>query len=277
MRDYLIFQLYGPLASWGDIAVGETRPSALTPTKSAILGLVAAALGLKRPDTIHYENDQPRTSSEQAECDAGHAKLAEGYGMAVKVEAFGLPLSDYQTAEVPKGRHFASRRDEITEVIHQKRSGNFKGTILSRREYRQDAFCAVALWSRTEALHTLDELRRALLEPGFTLYLGRKACPLALPMHPRVVKAVEWVEDALAGVSLSTTLEGLAAAGGGEMLKLVRHFELNQTTLLWDDDAETRLEREQTVTRRDTPLSRRRWQFKTRDEHRAHLVTGDPS
>ena len=30
MRDYLVFQLLGPLVSWGDIAVGETRPSALT-------------------------------------------------------------------------------------------------------------------------------------------------------------------------------------------------------------------------------------------------------
>ena len=75
MRDYLVFQLYGQLASWGDIAVGETRPSALTPTKSAILGLVAAALRLKRPDTIHYEHDEPRTARERAECEASHLPL----------------------------------------------------------------------------------------------------------------------------------------------------------------------------------------------------------
>jgi len=75
VRDYLVFQLYGPLASWGDIAVGETRPSALTPSRSAILGLLAAALGLKRPDTAKSEPE--REDWEQA-----HAALAQGYGLA---------------------------------------------------------------------------------------------------------------------------------------------------------------------------------------------------
>ena len=51
IRDYLVFRLYGPMCSWGDIAVGEVRPSTVHPSKSAILGLIAAALGVKRPDT----------------------------------------------------------------------------------------------------------------------------------------------------------------------------------------------------------------------------------
>jgi CRISPR system Cascade subunit CasD len=38
MRDYLLFRLYGPLAAWGDIAVGEYRPSFAHPSKSAIIG-----------------------------------------------------------------------------------------------------------------------------------------------------------------------------------------------------------------------------------------------
>ena len=27
MNDYLVFQLYGPMAAWGEIAVGEMRHS----------------------------------------------------------------------------------------------------------------------------------------------------------------------------------------------------------------------------------------------------------
>ena len=50
MPEYLVFQLYGPFMSWGDIAVGEMRPSAMMPAKSAILGLLAAAVGIKRPE-----------------------------------------------------------------------------------------------------------------------------------------------------------------------------------------------------------------------------------
>ena len=50
MLDFLIFQLYGQMASWGEIAVGEYRPSRDYPSKSAIIGLVAAALGITRDD-----------------------------------------------------------------------------------------------------------------------------------------------------------------------------------------------------------------------------------
>lgn len=272
MRDYLVFQLYGPLASWGDIAVGETRPSALTPTKSAILGLVAAALRLKRPDTIHYEHDEPRTTRERTECESTHIKLVEGYGIAIKMEAAGLPLSDYHTAQVPSSgtgrnrRTFANRRDEL--ITGHKADLN---TILSRREYRQDVFCAVALWARPDIPYPLESLRHALLEPGFTLYLGRKACPLALPLQPEVIKA-EYVDDALATVSVRTVLSKLAEAEERDESRLARHFGPTTPVLLWDSDAETRLVPEQTVTRRDAPLSRRRWQFKVRDEHRAYLA-----
>lgn len=262
MRDYLVFQLYGPLAAWGDIAVGETRPSALTPTKSAILGLVAAALGLRRPDTA--DNEADRQAWENA-----HAALADGYGLAVKVECPGLPLSDYHTAQVPssgKGKNrmvFATRRDEITRI-----SRHDLNTILSRREYRQDAFCAVALWARAAPPHDLNALRERLLAPVFPLYLGRKSCPLALPLAPRVVSAPN-VETALVGVSLAATVESLEGFWKGWQ----PHAWLREVrpVLLWDADAETGIAPQESHTRRDQPASRRRWQFAVRTEHRAHL------
>jgi CRISPR system Cascade subunit CasD len=36
--DVLVFRLYGPMASWGEIAVGESRHTANYPGKSAIIG-----------------------------------------------------------------------------------------------------------------------------------------------------------------------------------------------------------------------------------------------
>lgn len=268
MRDYLVFQLYGPLVSWGDIAVGETRPSAMTPTKSAVLGLVAAALGLHRPDTA-------RTETECAEWESRHIALAEGYGMAVKMETLGLPLSDYHTSQVPSsgsGRNrktFSSRRDELTRG-HK----SDLNTILSRREYRQDAFYAVTLWARDNAPYTLRDIRLALLEPCFMLYLGRKSCPLALPLQPEV-KSAEAVEDALASLHLEGILARVAeASGDAGWTKLHTRFQPSAPLLLWDSDAETRLSPEQTVTRRDATLSRRRWQFTVRDEHQTHLGQG---
>lgn len=265
VRDYLVFQLYGPFASWGDIAVGETRPSALTPSRSAILGLLAAALGLKRPDTA--ESDAEREEWERA-----HVALAQGYGLAVKVDYPGQPLSDYHTAEVPKGKGFATRRDEVAEVLRLKRSGtSFKGTILSRREYRQDAFAACAIWARDGAPYALTVLRDALDSPVFPLYLGRKSCPPALPLDPQVIGAAT-VEAALEHATLAATLARLEEFWKGRKPEAwLREAGAHRPMVLWDDDAETGLSKDETHTRRDQPLSRRRWQFSVRSEHRTHL------
>ena len=49
MREHLVFLLSGPMASFGGYAGHERRGSGLVPMRSAVLGLVGAALGI-RPD-----------------------------------------------------------------------------------------------------------------------------------------------------------------------------------------------------------------------------------
>ena len=106
------------------------------------------------------------------------------------------------------------------------------------------------------------------------LYLGRKSCPLALPLQPEVQSA-EAVEDALASKHLTGVLGQVAEAGGdAEWNKSYTCLETSSPLLLWDGDAETRLLPEQTITRRDAALSRRRWQFTVRNEHQAFLDKG---
>ena len=76
MGDYLLFRLYGPMASWGDIAVGEVRPSQTHPGRSAALGLVAAALGVER-------------DREEA-----LGAIERGYGFAVRIDRALAQLPD---------------------------------------------------------------------------------------------------------------------------------------------------------------------------------------
>lgn len=271
MRDYLVFQLYGPLASWGDIAVGETRPSSFAPAKSAVLGLIAAALGLRRPDTTHDE-------ALRQQWDAQHVSLAEVYGMAVKLTRPGLPLTDFHTAQVPSSgsgrnkRIFATRRDELTWMPR-----NELHTILSRRDYRQDAFAGIALWARRDAPYPLHEIRRRLLEPEFVLYLGRKSCPLALPLNP-VIASADVVETALSELSFAAAIKQIL---GDDPTAdwLIRQMAEVSPMLLWDTDTETGLPKDgqSSFTRRDTSTSRRRWQFTVREERRAHLPSGGPT
>ena len=114
---------------------------------------MAAALGLKRPDTVESE-------AGRAEWESRHAALARGYGLAISVQALGVLLSDYHTAQVPSSgtgrnrRTFPTRCDELTWLPRAKLN-----------EYRQDAFATYALWARENAPHTLAELRDALQEP----------------------------------------------------------------------------------------------------------------
>ncbi len=81
MTSFLLFTIYAPFASWGDIAVGETRGSWDRPSRSAVLGLLGAALGIVREDQ------------------AAHDALDIGYGVAVRADAVGVALRDYHTAQ----------------------------------------------------------------------------------------------------------------------------------------------------------------------------------
>jgi CRISPR system Cascade subunit CasD len=240
--DYLMFRLYGPLAAWGSIAVGQERPSDAHPSKSALLGLLAAAMGIRRSERER------------------HQRLAAAYGFAVRVNASGTLLRDYHTAQVPPERRHVrhyTRRDELqAEALN---------TILSSRDYRCDALYTVALWVQDEAArpYALDELAEGLQRPRFTLYLGRKSCPLALPLQVCRLSATH-LEAAFQTVSFQD----------GEDLEALQLME--SSLMYWEADLSGvdagGLEPVQTITRRDQPLDRQRWQFATRREHQAWMT-----
>lgn len=193
MPEYLLCQLHGPLAAWGSVAVGEIRPSAPAPTRSGVLGIVAAALGIRRGD-------------EQA-----LSALCAGYGLAVRVDAPGEQIIDYHTIQAPKARgkrEFFSRRDELLQKLEP---GEDLTTILSRREYLVNGLFTACLWATAEPPYPLNVLAETLSRPRFSLYLGRKSCPLALPLNPTVVQA-ENPARALAAYQLAPEVRGLVPA-----------------------------------------------------------------
>lgn len=243
MTEFLIFRLYGNLSAWGDIAVGEIRPTFTHPSKSAVLGIIAASLGIRRED------------------DEIHRSLAESYGFAVRVDQMGLPLSDYHTTQVLSsgtGRNrtsFSTRKDEITSLPKFKLN-----TILSRRDYRMDAAYIPVIWDNAnDSLYSLKDLLRSLERPVFAPYLGRKSCPLALPMQPQIISAPS-IREALHKASFVREVLGI-----GET-----------TSLYWEPGCDSGIEKQHVFTRRDYPLSRTRWQFDNRHEFHAYL-DGDGS
>lgn len=249
MPTFLIFTLWAPLGAMGEIAVGERRTGFDRPAKSAIVGLLAAALGIERREEERLRD------------------LAEGYGFAVRTDHLGSVLYDYHTAQVPSARRgvrWSTRREELAEPG--------PNTILSKREYREGPWFTVALWARSGAPTSLEELARALERPRFTLYFGRKACPLGLPPSPAVIEARD-LGAALLDYDRGRTeparrLRGLLLRSG----RPVRlHLDADDAVDLGSHWRPRRIER-----RRDRLLSRRRWQFGPRGELVAEAVETAP-
>ena len=234
---FLVFQLQAPLAAWGDVAVGDYRGSREHPGASALIGLLGAALGVRRDD------------------EAGHAALRDGYGFAVGTVAAGHLLRDYHTAQVPgrsslKGRPHRTRRDELSVPKHE------LNTILSTRDYRQNAAWVVAVQALAGAPFSLAALAQALREPRFVLYLGRKCCPPATPLAPAVAEAAS-AHAALAAY--------LATADPPAVL----------LSMAWADGVEAGLPPHLSAPRKDRLIRRRGWQFGDRTEHLALLAEDD--
>jgi CRISPR system Cascade subunit CasD len=247
MSLFIGLTLYAPLASFGAIAVGERRESWSRPAKSAVLGIVAAALGLDRVD------------------ESGQAALVAGYGYAVRSDRPGTPLADYHTVQVPpRKRGFPTRRDELASERLE--------TILSRRDYRIEALHTVLLWARDTAPTSVEAIAAALGRPHFLLYLGRKACPFGLPLTPRLVEGATVIGAFDAYDGLMT----LAERSLRDSLGLMPDENGSIST---DADAPVplggqSLRRER---RRDEALSRAGWRFGLRDELILTRKPGSPS
>lgn len=238
MAEFLVFRLYGPMASWGEVAVGELRPSALHPSRSALLGLLAAALGLRR------------------EAEAEQGELGRTLRFAVSVESAGVPLSDYHTAQVAP-----LRRGRIVTTRESQLRGRRDGleTILSRRDYRCDALYRVAAWHEGESpLRSLAELALALERPVFTLYLGRKSCPPGLPLGPQVVSApsaAAALERAQLPEPFPLPVERLRDGGRANL------------GVFWEGSPNAAgFRADQSFLRRDDPVSRLRQTYRVRRE-----------
>ncbi|WP_433697575.1 type I-E CRISPR-associated protein Cas5/CasD [Nocardiopsis sp. CA-288880] len=129
--------LAGPLQAWGSASRFARRGTENAPTKSGIVGLLAAALGRDRTADL-----------------SDLAALRFG----VRVDQPGVRVRDYQTA-----KHL------VTGV----------SMPVSERFYLSDAVFVAAVEGDPELV---ADLYRAVREPVYLPYLGRRSCPPARPV-----------------------------------------------------------------------------------------------
>jgi CRISPR system Cascade subunit CasD len=230
------------MAAWGDIAVGERRGTWGRPSRSGVLGLVAAALGIERSEG------------------PAHDRLEAGLGLAVCIDRPGRPLRDYHTAQSPSSRknvRWPTRRDELDPE-------NDLNTILSERSYLVDLDAIVLLWRRDGAdVPTLPDIAQRLSEPKFVLFLGRKSCPLGLPLKPHLMQAKTPV----------AALDAYRSEAAFERAVLYRSSrdEARSRPELWLDEKDAHdfglaTHIAERTTRRDRVRDRPRWHFADRSE-----------
>jgi CRISPR system Cascade subunit CasD len=152
MAATLFLRLEAPLQAWGERARWSVRDTAPEPTKSGVVGLLGCALGIA--------------------ADAPLAELAAALRMGVRLDRPGQRLSDYQT--VSGGVMSAEGK------VKSNANTGKPETVVSPREYLADASFLVALQG-ADAL--IDRLARAVQNPVWTVYLGRKCCPPARPLY----------------------------------------------------------------------------------------------
>jgi CRISPR system Cascade subunit CasD len=180
----LLLRFAGPMQAWGTQSRFGLRETGLEPSKSGVIGLLAAALG--KPREEHEGDGYPKLSTLAA------------LRMGVRVDRPGVMLKDYQTVG---GKH---RRDDQDYGIMSASGDKSKNAVVSHRFYLADASFLVGLEARgVEDEGLLDTLHLAVQRPRWQLCLGRKSFvpgePVSLPddwwsplMLNEALKDYEW-------------------------------------------------------------------------------------
>ena len=188
--------LTGPLQSWGGPAPGVyERPTDAMPSLSALVGIIANALGRRRHDPID--------------------DLADGATLTVRADRPGMLLNDYHTVGT------AGRYALAAETGRQ-----LKNPVVTNRRYLSDA-AFLAVYEPPNGGISADDVFSALLKPARPLYLGRRSCVPAerIPVcvtaeSPEAVlrraKLLRNTEDRLTIASVSTDMDYFRAAGSNE-------------------------------------------------------------
>ena len=160
----LIFGFNAPMASFGTASKAKLRDTESRPTKSAILGMCAAALGYDR---------------EAAD------KLGPLYKLNVATwSTYRGKIDDYQTISAfdrARGPMTSFRRAQMTRY-------DMTTDNKVRKIFLTDVQVRAALWANeAESEALLEEIGAALPQPVFSLYAGRRSCPISLLVPPTIV------------------------------------------------------------------------------------------
>ncbi len=198
MPEFLILRLQGVMQAWGEHTYEDYRPACLFPTRSGLTGLLGACLGIERKDKNEL------------------IKLSESFIYAVRAdknEFSPQKIKDYHT--IRKARKTDGSEND--------------NPVVSKREYLYDAKFTVALQFSESSEYTLQMIQKAITYPKYTPFLGRRSCPISLPLFESIVPA----ENILSALKLVAPHNGTVYSEfkKGEPAKLTVRDVLNRQGL----------------------------------------------
>ncbi|MEU5427156.1 type I-E CRISPR-associated protein Cas5/CasD [Streptomyces olivoreticuli] len=150
-----LLHLAAPWQAWPAPALFNTRPTLRHPTRSALTGMIGAALGI-RHDPV-----------------TGYADLSELSPLryTVRIDRPGTQRRDFHTV--------GGGDSSTVHIGDGGRRANGKGTLVSYRWFLADAAFTVAVTCADTDLTA--RCAQALRAPVFSLYLGRRGFPPSYP------------------------------------------------------------------------------------------------
>lgn len=214
----LLLRLAGPLQSWGGATRNMTRGTRRAPSKSGIVGLLAAALGRRRGADL--------------------TDLAD-LRLGVRVDQPGVVLIDYHAVTGAS----QAPNDPAAQRLPTASGGRLSAsasTKITHRHYLSDAVFVAALEGPA---NLIDTCANALLRPRYPLFLGRRSCPPAWPVLIRTSDAdltaalrdLPWqASEAEQRRRVRETINENPDRPTGELV-LTAHVEAPDGTEAWDD------------------------------------------
>lgn len=202
MPAFLILKCHGAMQAWGGHTYEDYRPSLIFPTRSAVVGLLGACLGLGRE-----QSDQLKLLNRSFELTVvANPRRVEHRHFDAQREARRVSLhklTDYHT------------------VLDARRSdgGQREDAIVSRREYLCDAEFTLALRFKNQVAYQLQQVVEAIRKPKYTPYLGRRSCPLHRPLFEAIVEA-ESAEQAFKKIETVGTIYSETPLAGAHEMKV---------------------------------------------------------
>lgn len=192
MPRFLILRLDGPMQAWGTHTYEDFRSSNLFPTRSGLVGLLGACMGIERTDHQAMK------------------ALASSVELAVRVDKAAVRIDN----DAPSSKTHIKLPDyhTVREARRANRPPKDGETVQSWREYLFDAAFTVAICERPQASIKLDQIELGLRAPCYTPVLGRRSCPLARPLVDK--EAFVEARDVKAALSLVVPVGGLIYSEG---------------------------------------------------------------